>query len=679
MRNFMESGRILYGGDYNPEQWLDCPDILAEDVERFKEAHVNVVSMGIFSWAALEPEEGIFDFSWLEERINTLYDNGIYTLLATPSGSRPRWLADAYPEVLRVDDKGVRDRYGMRHNHCYTSPKYREKVRIIDMELAKRFGNHPGVIGWHISNEFGGECHCPLCQEAFRGWIKEKYQTVENMNKRWMTAFWSHTYQSFDQVESPSPKGENQIHGLNLDWKRFVTERTVDFARWEIESLRLAGSDKPATTNMMYDYPGLNYYKFADLLDFICWDNYPMWHKRDDVLTAMDAGFQHDLMRSIKDQPFYLMESCPSATNWQDVGKLKTPGLLEAAGMHAVAHGADGVEYFQLRQSRGGCEKFHGALIDHYGGNDTRVFREAAKTGAVLEKISEVQGSRTKAPVAVLHDQESRWAMEDAMGMRNDDKHYKEARMKNYEGFCRNYVNVDIVDMECSAERLARYQIVAAPMQYLFREGIQEKLRGFVEQGGTLVLSYWSGIVDDTDLCFLGGTPGGLMDVMGLRSEEIDALFDGETNEAVPVPENALGLDRTYSCGYYSDLVKLNGAEALMTYGNHFYAGMPAVTAHAFGKGKAYYVCAEMEQAFYNDFYGKLLEEAGVPSILPSVEKGSDLLITSRESEKAVYIFIQNFSTEEKKLELPEDLELLSGADREKIPAYSTVVLKKEK
>ena len=185
--------------------------------------------------------------------------------------------------------------------------------------------------------------------------------------------------------------------------------------------------------------------------------------------------------------------------------------------------------------------------------------------------------------------------------------------------------------------------------------------------------------MDDTDLCFLGGTPGGLMDVMGLRSEEMDALFDGETNEAVPVPGNALGLDRTYSCGYYSDLVKLNGAEALMTYGNHFYAGMPAVTAHAFGKGKAYYVCAEMEQAFYNDFYGKLLEEAGVPSILPSVEKGSDLLITSRESEKAVYIFIQNFSTEEKKLELPEDLELLSGADREKIPAYSTVVLKKEK
>lgn len=198
--------------------------------------------------------------------------------------------------------------------------------------------------------------------------------------------------------------------------------------------------------------------------------------------------------------------------------------------------------------------------------------------------------------MAVLHDQESRWAMEDAMGMRNDDKHYKEARMKNYEGFCRNYVNVDIVDMECSAERLARYQIVAAPCSICSGKVFRKSCVVLWSRAGTLVLSYWSGIVDDTDLCFLGGTPGGLMDVMGLRSEEMDALFDGETNEAVPVPGNALGLDRTYSCGYYSDLVKLNGAEALMTYGNHFYAGMPAVTAHAFGKGKAYYVCAEMEQ-----------------------------------------------------------------------------------
>jgi len=450
-------------------------------------------------------------------------------ILATPSGAKPKWMADKYPEVLRVDESRHRNLYGMRHNHCYTSPVYREKTRKINMELAKRFGNHPGVIAWHISNEYGGECHCELCQQEFRRWVKQKYKTIDALNQAWATTFWSHTYNDFSQIESPSWRGEPFLHGLNLDWKRFVTDRTVDFAKHEIKAIRDGGSDKPTTINMMYDFKGLNYHKFADIIDIVSWDSYPLWHKKEEFLTAMDNGMQHDIMRSIQKRPFLLMESCPSATNWQPISKLKKPGILQASSMQAIAHGSDSVLYFQLRQSRGSSEKFHGAVIDHYGKDDTRVYREVTAVGSSLEQLSELTGSVTKAKVAVIFDWENRWALEDAQGPRNSGLYYKETVEKSYYAFRKLGFDVDVIDME---QELEPYAVVAAPMLYMFRNEYAEKIRNFVALGGHLILTYWSGIVDENDLCFLGGTPHALMDVMGLRSTEIDALYDGEIGRA---------------------------------------------------------------------------------------------------------------------------------------------------
>lgn len=667
-------GHYLHGGDYNPEQWLDRPDILKKDIEYFKKAHINTVSMGMFSWAVLEPEEGRYNFDWLEEVIDNMYKEGIYTILSTPSGARPKWMADKYEEVLRMDPDRTRRFFGGRHNHCYTSPVYREKVYNINKKLSERFGKHPAVLLWHISNEYGGECHCPLCREKFREWLKEKYGTIENLNSSWCTTFWSHTYNSFDQIESPSPKGENALHALTLDWKRFVTDRTVDFMKHEISAIRAGGSELPATANLMYDYNGLDYKKFKDVMDIASWDNYPSWHKKDNYTTALDGAMQHDLMRSIKKAPFLLMESCPSATNWKPINKLKKPGIHLAASLQAVAHGSDSVLYFQLRQSQGASEKFHGAVIDHYGGDDTRIFREVTEVGEALEQIRETAGSVTKSPVAVLYDRENDWALKDAQGPRNEDMHYQETVLKQYRALRRKGYNTDIINME---HELSRYRLVTAPMAYMFYHGYAEKLRTFAKNGGTLVISYWSGLVDETDKCYLEGTPHGLMEAAGIRTEEIDALYDWEENVGIPETGNHLRITESYTCKNLCELAKVSDAEVLLRYGRDFYQGYPVLTHKKYGKGHVYYVAADMEAAFYEDFLGRAAEEAGVKMPLTFIPEG--ISVTTRENEDTEYLFIQNFGEKTETVSVSGDYEVLYGSTDENIAPLATRILKRKK
>lgn len=598
IQNDLNIDKFIYGGDYNPEQWLDRPDILKQDLLLMKKAHINTVTLGVFSWSTLEPIKDCFNFTWLIDIIDKLYDNGIQVILATPSGARPRWLAETYPEVLRVREDRTRQLYGERHNHCYTSPAYRERVRIINQKLAKTFRNHPGVILWHISNEYRGECHCPLCQEAFRNWLKNKYKDINSLNRAWWTTFWSHTYNSFHQIESPSSIGDHGLHGLNLDWKRFVTDQTVDFMCEEIHALRDGGATQPVTTNFMDDYKGLNYYNLAKHIDYVSWDSYPTWNKEDEIRTAYNTALQHDLMRSMKQKPFLLMESCPSSPNWQAISKLKKPGLLQSASLQAIAHGSDSVQYFQIRQSRGSFEKFHGAVIDHYGGSDTRVFNEVTETGASLIELKQVIGSKVDSSAAIIYDMENRWAMEDAKGPRNEGLFYHESVLKSYQALRKAALNVDIINMEQS---LDSYKLVVAPMLYMFRSGIETKLRTFVENSGILIMTYWSGIVNETDLCYLEGTPHSLLDVFGLRSKEIDGLYEWEENSLIPIPENSLQLHTSYKCKNLCDLVQLNGATPLMNYGSDFYQGTPALTVNQYGKGYAYYICADAEELFYHD------------------------------------------------------------------------------
>ncbi|MDB1940529.1 beta-galactosidase [Clostridium tertium] len=637
--------KFLHGADYNPEQWLDYPDIFEKDIELMKKAHCNVMSIGIFSWAALEPEEGVFNFEWLDKVINTLYENGINTILATPSGARPAWLSQKYPEVLRVAENRVRNLHGFRHNHCYTSPIYREKTAILNGKLAERYANNPAVIMWHISNEYGGECHCELCQEEFRKWLKEKYKTLDNLNKKWWTTFWSHTFTSWDQIESPSPIGENQVHALNLDWKRFVTDRTIDFMRHEIDTVKKYNSSIPATTNFMYYYEGLNYFKFKDYVDVVSYDSYPEWHSESNIESAYKVAAYFDIMRSIKGKPFMLMESTPSMTNWQRVSKLKRPGMHKLASIQAVAHGSNTVQYFQWRKSRGSSEKLHGAVVDHYGKEDTRVFNDVAEVGITLEKINDVINSKVESKVAIVFDWENMWALKDSQGPRNIGLNYIDIVTEYYKVFWELGINVDFVDMEGNIDK---YDLVIAPILYMTRSEYQDKIRAFVEKGGNFVMTYWSSIVNDVDLCYLGGFPGKLMDVFGLRSEEVDALYDYEVNEIRVKKDNKI-----YKCTHICDLIHASEAEVLAEYNSDFYKGMPALTKNSYGNGNAYYIASRMDGEFNKDFLSKLISNIGIKRNL-GVELPFGVTITKREDDLNEYLFIQNYSDEKREINLEE-------------------------
>ena len=405
IRNFR---RILHGGDYNPDQWLHVPGTVDRDFELMDEAHCNTFSVAIFSWAQLEPEPDRFEFGWLDDIFERCGKSGKKLFLATPSASKPAWLAQRWPDSCRMDRDGTRQRWGVRQNSCFASPGFRERVRLINRKLAERYADHPALGGWHISNEYHGECACELCRNRFYDYLKQRYGTLEKLNQVYWSAFWGHTFTDWKQVEP----FDHSMDAAALDWRRFCSDAVVEFFRMEIDAVR-EFSDASVTTNMMGLFPTLDYWKFAPLCDFICDDCYPTWYDGDTEREAAWLSLLHDMHYTMLDKPFVMMESCPGIPNYKPYPKLRRPGEFEREMLLALGHGADGTLYFQWRKGRNNCEKFHGAVVGHDGTDRTMVFRQVAAYG---EKLPRRRSSTTGNPTGPSSSATARAARRSSSG-----------------------------------------------------------------------------------------------------------------------------------------------------------------------------------------------------------------------------------------------------------------------
>ena len=664
---------LLHGGDYNPDQWLDRPDILEEDIKMMKKAGVNTATVGVFSWSALEPQEGNFQFGWLHDIMDKLYENGIYTVLATPTGARPAWMDEKYPSVLRVEKDGRRNHHSGRHNHCMSSLEYRALVEKMDTKLAQEFGNHPGLILWHISNELGGECYCDSCKKRFQEYLREKYHNnIEELNKQWWTSFWSRRFDSFEQIEPPYDNGEHSILGLNLDWKRFNSWNMKDYLAFERRILKKYTPQVPATANFMKLFEQLDYVDLAKEIDIISWDGYPSWNNDYETPadTAAELSFDHAVMRSLKkDKPFMLMESTPSLVNWHSVNKLKRPGILRASSIQTIGCGSDTVQYFQWRKGRGAAEQFHGAVVDHLGRDDTRVFKEVSEVGELLKKLAPVTGSRVASKAAVLFDWSNRWAIKDMQGMAHDTKKYEKEVRKFYNIHLKKGINADIV---FPLEDLSSYSLVVLPMYYAVSKEAGAWLKEYVKNGGTVVATYLTAYVNENTLAYLGGFPGaGLGEVFGLYAEELDTLYPTDSNAVLMKDGNkAIVKD-------YCELIKLTGAEVLGTYESDFYAGMPAVTVHSYGNGKAYYIGTRMEEEDLIKFFTPIWSECGIKE--KELPEGVEYLARTAE-DGSTFDFYVNYNAMPVTVQLSKDgTNLLNGeavSGKVEILPFNAVVVK---
>ena len=673
---------LWHGGDYNPDQWLDSIEILREDIRLMKLSRCNVMTIGVFAWSALEPEEGVYHFEWLDQVFDDFEKNGLYINLATPSGARPPWLAQKYPEVLRVDAERRRHLLGGRHNHCFTSPVYRGKVRQINERLASRYAGRKALVLWHISNEFSGECHCELCQRAFREFLKARYGSLGALNNAWWTSFWSHTYTDWAQIESPSPIGECYIHGLNIDWKRFVTSQTIDFIKNEIVPIRRFTPDIPITTNLMGNSPiELNLPKVAETMDIVSWDSYPAWHSPEgDFETAQRTAMFHDLTRSLKGgKPFLLMESTPSMPMPQPsrVPKQKRPGMHRLTSLLAIASGSDSVMYFQWRKSRGAWEKFAGAVVGHEGHERTKTFRDVAEIGLSLERLEPVVGSLVNAEVGIIADWENWWGIFDCQGLHDRHKDYWSYIRRHHKVFFGKSISTDIIQEENPFES---YKLIVAPMLYMVKPGVAERLERFVVNGGVLVLSFWSGIVDENDLCFQGGSPGPLRKLAGVWVEEMDCLYSSDSNSIIPIKGNKLGLSGRYKIASCCEHVHPEGAEVLAVYGSDYYKDTPALTSNKLGKGSVYYLAADADDGFLFDFYSGLIGPLAVSHAVP-MQLPEGVIARKRVGAGGEFLFMMNFNAEPRTVIFAEAWTCIESGERisgrKVLPAYGALCLRR--
>lgn len=645
-----DSPRLAYGADYNPEQWPR--EVWEEDVRLMREAGVNVVSVGIFSWARIQPDADTWDFEWLDDVMDLLHEGGIGVDLATATASPPPWLTTAHPEILPVTATGETVWPGARQHWRPTSPVFRSHALGLVRKMAERYADHPALVAWHISNELG--CHniydfSDDAARAFRDWLRARYTTLDALNHAWGTAFWSQRYSDWAQILPPRLAGSHPNPTQQLDFKRFSSDALKDYLIAERDVLREYTPEVPITTNFMVmgGTKGMNYADWAGEIDFVSNDHYvhPGPQDRDEL------SFSANLTSGIAaGRPWFLMEHSTSAVNWQHVNVAKRPGELARDSLIHVAHGADAVCFFQWRQSAAGAEKYHSAMVPHAGA-DSEVFRAVTALGQTLKDLAPIAGSeREPARVGIVFDWDSWWASE-------QDSHptalldYRQEGLNWYSALLSLGIRADVVT---TRTEFSRYDVLITPVLHMVPATLAKELTRYAETGGHLVTTYFSGVVDENDHIWLGGYPGALRDLLGIRVEEFGPLLDGESVEVDGGGTGTVWTDRI-------DVTDPE-VEVLAHYRSGAYTGRPAVTRRTTARGSASYVSTRLGADGLAALLPTLLAPAGVASELPEPARGR-VELTVRQGGGSRFLFLVNRSEEEVPLPGLDGERLTGGTD----------------
>jgi beta-galactosidase len=650
---------IAFGGDYNPEQWP--VSVRLEDLELMKEAGVSFLSVGIFSWALLEPAEGTYDFAWLDEVMDNLAGIGVKVALATATAAPPAWLVRKHPEILPVTADGTVLGPGSRRHYTPSSAVYRRYATGITRKLAERYKNHPALALWHVDNELG--CHVSEFYgeedaAAFRSWLERRYGNIDALNASWGTAFWSQNYGSFDEILPPAVAPSTLNPGQQLDFQRFNSWALMDYYRELVAVLREVTPGVPCTTNLMASSAtkSMDYFDWAKDLDVIANDHYLV---AADPERQIELAFSADLTRGIAGgDPWILMEHSTSAVNWQPRNQPKMPGEMLRNSLAHVARGADAVMFFQWRQSFAGSEKFHSAMVPH-GGRDTRVWREVVDLGSALKRLAPVRGSRVESRVAIVFDYEAWWASEIDSKPSVDVKYLDLLRAFHRQLFLRG-VSVDMVH---PSDSLEGYDLVLVCTLYSVTDEAAANIAAAASAGATVLVSYFSGIADEKDHVRLGGYPGAFRDLLGVRVEEFHPLLAG----------TQLKLSDGTISSVWSEHVHLAGAEALQTFTEYPLEGVPSLTKRSVGAGAAWYLATFPDREGIESIVDQLLEESGAAPVAaadPGVE-----LTRRRSDDGRSFLFAINHSRSSASVQA-SGVELLSGERFEgSVPAGGVVVV----
>jgi beta-galactosidase len=651
--------KMFVGADYYPEHWPH--ERWETDAKLMQEAGFNVVRLAEFAWQNMEPEEGRFDFGWLDDALAVLGRYDISVILGTPTAVMPAWVARTYPETLAMRPNGRRIVWGVRKNNCFTSGAYRLLSERIVRAMAEHFAAASNVIGWQTDNEFGGpHCFCPTCGAAFQDWLRAKYGTLDELNRAWGTHFWGQRYGTWGEIQLPEGDGRARdasadtllsTHnpGLCLDFMRYGSWLNVRFQGDQVRILRDVCPDHFVTHNFMGLFNELNYYDLAADLDHVSWDNYPVWGKPEIPYRAAAAAA---VMRGLKRKSFWIMEQTAGPGGWSNFGRNPRPGEIRSIAYQQLAHGADGMVWFRWRSCTAGREQYWHGLLGHDGVPGRR-YREAAQTAGELHRLAaETEGTTVRSAVAIIYDYESIWALRIQPGFAGNS--YHETMMRYFRALSRAGVNVDMVK---PTEDLNGYRLVLAPELHLLPDAVAARLNDYVAAGGVLFADYRTGVKDETNLCHDRTLPGLLSDTLGLTIEEYEAMDEGM---AYPVVGRS-GFEGRFTAVQYADWVTPNGAEVLAGYEQWHLAPFAALTRHRSGKGTAYYLGAVIrEEAFYDQLIAELLSRAGVQ---PIVTPPAGVELSVREGEGRKLLFLLNHTEEPQTVPVPKGKrELLSGA-----------------